>query len=130
VVDGDQDEDGRWLGLREAARAHGVASAEALRRRIRRGTWPGPHRRDNRGAVLVFVPSRLLGRVQPAALDVQGASGDVMVAGLRERIAHLEGRLAATEADRDRWHAEATRRRWPGLKAWWRRLWEGDGRGE
>ncbi len=128
----DRDGEGTWLGLRQAAPLLGVASAEALRRRIRRGTFGHPHRRDNAGAWQVLVPERLTGRAAADVPSVPAVPSDVRDALLAEK----DARIADLTAERNRLLAvverlaaerRPERRPWPGLRAWWRRLVEGEG---
>jgi chromosome segregation ATPase len=111
-------------------------STQAMRVRIKRGSLE--HRRDNRGRLLVQVAND---EAQPGG-DA-GATLRERVARLEERLANadalrarVEGELAEVKAERDRLLALVERlaaerrpehRPWPGLKAWWRRVWEGEG---
>ena len=90
-------------------------------------------------------PSALLAErdVQLARLEERLAAAAVMEAELREQVAALRVELhrEATQGlvERDRLLAllesalaerrAPARRPWPGLKAWWRRVWEGEGSG-
>jgi hypothetical protein len=67
---------------------------------VRRGNQPAPH---------PAAPERPHPAADNAADTLEGAAAPPhpSAALLAERVAQLEHRLAASEADRDRWHAEA-----------------------
>jgi hypothetical protein len=159
-----------WLPL-DDARARLGLHPDTLRRQIRKGQREG--RKDNHGRWLVLVRADpdLPGRIDPGApgrRDPDHARAHPDTSGqLREQVARLEERLAATEdikaelrrqvqelrerlarederreaaearqAERDRQMDELLRRLgdlrperrpWPGLRAWWRRVIEGEG---
>jgi hypothetical protein len=126
--------------LAEAARVLGIRR-QSVQKRITRGTLQTRvERSGNRHRVLVQLPDPLPQPVQqavpePGAHPVPDAR-DVELAVLRERLTVAEARVdelkseLATERVRvDGLIAalaeQPTRRPWPGLKAWWRRVWEG-----
>jgi hypothetical protein len=112
-----EEDGGAWLPLTAAAPLVGVPSAEALRRRIRRGSCPYPSRRSNAGAWEVLVPDGLTGRVEP---DVPAPAPDAAAA----ELAALRATVAAQARHIDDLRRELERRRWPGLVPWLRRaLW-------
>jgi chromosome segregation ATPase len=136
-------EEPTWLTVIEAARRLGV-TPQAVRARIKRGTLE--KRLDNRGNVLVALSEE---REQPATTPPDSRDQEFLA--LREQVARLEERVVAAEAakgelrrelgevkDRERRllamldealaeRREPERRPWPGLKAWWRRVWAGEG---
>ena len=129
------DADGRWLDLAAAAAALGLPSADALRKRIRRSPGDWEVRRANDGRLQVRVdPDGTAVRppVRPRGADADAwgvvavhlltaASVQAVRAEAAEReVARLEAHLADLRA-------ELARRRWPGLRRWWRRVWEGEG---
>ena len=115
-----------WLPVAEAARQLGV-TPQAVRNRIARGTLEARiERMGNRTRRLVKVPGTVPATVpRPDGAAVrQGAGTPAEVAAelatLRERVAQQDRLIAHLEA-------ELARRRWPGLRRWWRRLVEGEG---
>ena len=136
------------MGLAAAGRALGVAP-ETLRKRIRRGRCDLPHRMGNNGRWWLLVPDSPDGRPDGAALSAltDGTRGpdrpdSGALARLDERVSHqdriiarLEADIADLRAERDRLLvlverlAAERRRPWPGLRRWWRRVWEGEGSG-
>ncbi len=153
----DPDAGYRWMTIAAAARALGV-SERAVRRRVERGTLESRREEEgNRVRTLVRVAAPH-GSPHGDPLD-STASGAEPRAGpgaadaeLREQVARLEERFAASEAARaaageriDELRAELAaerarvdqllavlaeqpeRRYWPGLKVWWRRFWDGGG---
>ena len=141
------------LTLNEAARVTGL-SAEALRARLRRGTLQGFRGNDGRLRVYIEPADRAAGHPataerpggRPAArpverpgelteLHTRAAVAEALAAELRQRLEELRRDLAEVKVERDRLLAmldealaeRRERRPWPGLRAWWRRIIEGEG---
>ena len=112
-----EDTAGTWLGLTEAGRRLGL-ERDALRKRVRRGTCPYPTRRDNRGQWQVRVPDE----AKPVRSDVPLAVPDAR----DELVAELRASIARLESENAYLRVELARRRWPGLRRWLRRMWEGE----
>ncbi len=94
-----------WISVAEAARSLGI-SETAVRKRVRAGTLAA---RGNRGATQVQVFSA--GGSQRGSEPSQpefGTEANLEIARLAGENAELRARLADTQADRDRWHANAT----------------------
>lgn len=108
-----------WLPVANAARRLGVTE-QAVRRRIRAGTIET--RRE-----VVGNKARTLVRVDAPATEQVADVVEV----LREHVARLEADVADLRAERDRHLAIieelASRRRWPGLVPWLRRVLYGEG---
>ena len=134
------------MTLAEAARVLGVRR-QSVQKRITRGTLQTKvERSGNRHRVLVQLPDPLPQPVQQAvqqAVPEPGAhpvpdARDVELAVLRERLAVAEARIGELKGElaTERVRVDAliaalaerpARRPWPGLKVWWRRMWEGEG---
>jgi hypothetical protein len=125
--------EGLWLTIPDAARRLRV-TPQAIRDRVRRGTLDT--RREaygNRVKLLVKVdpalaPSSDEGLEQRLmeALDQRLAEAlpRALEKVLAEHVGDLRVRAERAEAELD---ALRARRRWPGVKVWWRRFWEGEG---
>ena len=130
------------MTLAEAARVLGVRR-QSVQKRITRGTLQTRvEHNGNRHRVLVQLPDPLPQPVQQAVTE-PGAhlvpdARDVELAVLRERLTVTEARIGELKGElaTERVRVDAlitalaerpARRPWPGLKAWWRRVWEGDG---
>ena len=141
-------DDGRRLTITEAATALDVRR-DTIRRRISAGELQGE--RDNRGYWHVVLPRHAEATIARAPAVVRAAAApahaDELLAEVRARLGVLGQELDDVRRDRDHWRALAeaerervdkllaalaerrqpARRPWPGLRAWWRRLIEGDG---
>ena len=132
--------DRRGLSVLEAARQLGT-TPDSVRSRLRRRTLEGY--RDNAGRWRVVLPDgtrdgpdrKPTERATPNdGAPTVAAVGDgrgELITELRARIEELQ---AALEVERERVDrlmealaAGRPRRPWPGLKTWWRRVWEGEG---
>lgn len=91
----EQDEQGSWLTLSEAAARSGLHK-EALRAKAKRGQLQ--HRRNNRGEMLVLLPPDLL---TPAQASAQGYA-QAQVEQLAELARTLETELVETKAELDK----------------------------
>jgi hypothetical protein len=111
-----------WLTVAQAAR-HLGCSERAVRKRVDRGRLEVRRERSgNRVRTLVRV-SGAAHAAEPVTARAAGPVADPgaeLVAELRARVAHLEDEVGFLRA-------ELARRRWPGLKVWWRRFWKGHG---
>ncbi len=133
--------EGNWYPVRWAAPMLGYTE-QGLRKKIATHPDAVRHREEIRGnkkRLLVWVDA------QPEAQPERNPEAE-----LRARVEHLERTLAAKDAHLADLRAEldAERRRvdrliaaladprvkpgdparpWPGLRAWWRRVWEGEG---
>ena len=132
---------GQRVGIAEAA-AQLNLSKDTVRRRIRRGELDAV--RDNAGQWRVLLPmgtvvvpkQRSHGHADWQAVPMH-APMQAYVDALVQQVADLQRRLDAAGAERarlielvERLTAERTspeRRPWPGLRLWWRRMWEGEG---
>ena len=121
---GDQN-DRRWVPLRDAAKALGV-SKETVRQRFKAKALDG--RRDNHGRILVALPADLVATLSTtpgdrvAKVNRQGGSlapsAEAVIAEKDRTIARLEGEVV--------WlRGELERRRWPGLWPALQRFWRG-----
>ncbi len=139
--DGSDRRNCRGVSVLEAARLLGT-TPDSVRARLRRRSLEGY--RDNAGRWRVVLPDRTgdgsnrLPTEQRRGGDAVATVGDSqaeLIAELRVRIEDLRAaleverervdRLMAALAERPR---PPERRPWPGLKAWWRRVWEGEGK--
>ena len=121
-----------WVSIAEAARRLAV-SRQAIQRRIRRGTLEMREElAGNRRRLLVRLPqphpssrpSPLPQRLQqPHPQRVQAEE----LARLEERVAQQDRLIERLEGEVAWLRAEVERRRWPGLRRWWRRFIEGEG---
>jgi len=125
------------IPLPNAAKLLGL-TPEAVRQRVKRGEIEGF--RDNRGRWQVVLGESdqrgLAGGLatvdQAAALRAELATWQERADGLGKRLADRDRELAEVKAERDRLLAiverfAAERRPWPGMVAWWRRFWRGEG---
>ncbi len=129
------------IPLPRAARLLGL-TPEAVRQRVKRGEIEAF--RDNRGRWQVRLgesDQQRLATPLPSAEELAGTKAEL--ARWQERADQLANRLAdrdrellEVKAERDRLlglveqlaaERRPERRPWPGLKAWWRRVWEGEG---
>jgi hypothetical protein len=119
-----------WLPVAQAAPRLGI-SQQALRKRIRRSTVETRQEVDgNRSRLLVRVDPR----GESTVIEQSEQPGEDAVVLLQRQVEHLEGevadlrrRLDGAEDERRRLLSLLERRRWPGVKVWWRRFWEGEG---
>jgi hypothetical protein len=139
---------GRWVSISEAARVLEI-TRQAVQRRIGRGTLETrTEGTGNRSRLLVRVPPppQEPGRQPVRQPSPATGAADVQIARLEERLAAAEESRAelrrelaevkaALEVERERVDGllsllaerRPERRPWPGLKAWWRRVWAGEG---
>jgi excisionase family DNA binding protein len=129
------EESGELLTIDQAAARLG-AYPGTIRRRIKRGEIQA--RRGNRGQWLVELPPIPEAVRAPDRAPIQAESE--LVAELRASIQRLERELGDAKAREQRVltmlsrmteqlaaERQPERRPWPGLKAWWRRVWAGEG---
>jgi hypothetical protein len=128
------------MPLPKAARLLGL-TPEAVRQRIKRGEIEGF--RDNRGRWQVRLgesDQQPLASGLPNVAELAEAKADLArwqerADQLGKRLADRDRELAEVKVERDRLlamldealAAPRKRRPWPGLKAWWRRVWAGQG---
>ena len=135
--------DRNWYTLRQAAAKLRV-SKETVRQRAKAGELDS--QRDNRGRILVLLAAEVddlgarndkpPGVKETAELGAKpgGNRQAALVAELRARIAEQAAALEDLRVERDRLLAlveqlaaeRRQRRPWPGLRAWWRRLIDGE----
>jgi hypothetical protein len=125
--------EGLWLTIPDAARRLRV-TPQAIRDRVRRGTLDT--RREahgNRVKLLVKVdpamapsPDEGLEQRLMETLDQRLAEAlpKALEKVLAEHVGDLRVRAERAEAELDTLRA---RRRWPGVKIWWQRFWDGEG---
>ena len=127
--------EGNWLPVRQAASLLGYTE-QGLRKRIATRPEEVRHREEIRGnkkRLLVWVDA------QPEAHPERNAAAELTE--LRGRVEQLERLVSAKDAhlvelqaalaverqrvDRLLAERQPARPPWPGLKAWWQRVWEG-----
>jgi excisionase family DNA binding protein len=125
---------GELLTIDQAATRLGVYPG-TIRRRLKRGEIKA--RRGNRGQWLVELPPNQTGDSPPSRAPASAEAE--LVAELRRAIQRLEQELRDAKEREQRLLTMLNRaterlaaerqpapRPWPGLKAWWRRVWEGE----
>jgi hypothetical protein len=106
------DDPANWLTYDEAAERLGI-KPDSVRRRAAARKWPRRLGNDGRARIRIpdeAIPPDVRGDITPALPPDASAelnAARVELSGLRAELAGVRNRLHDTQADRDRWRAQA-----------------------